>query len=66
MEAPQMETAVMPLVEEPATAAPPKLEEQELDLLAFELWRRASCSERATDEEWSDLERAVGYHASCL
>lgn len=61
-----METAVMPLVEEPETAAPPKLEEQELDLLAFELWRRASCSERAAGDEWSDLERAVGYHASCL
>jgi hypothetical protein len=47
-------------------APPPKLEEQELDLLALELWQRGSCPELVDDEGWSEAEKLVGYHASCL
>lgn len=43
---------ILPIPEcSPWDAAPPvKFEEQELEILAFELWRRANCSETAGDE----------------
>ena len=46
-------------------APPPKLEEQELDILAFELWQRASRPEPPADE-WLGEEETQRCHASCL
>jgi len=45
---------------------PPNLEEEELDILAFELWQRASRQAAAADQDCSDEEETVGCHASCL
>jgi hypothetical protein len=45
---------------------PPPLEEQELDILAFELWQRGSRQDAAAETDCSDDEEAVGCHASCL
>ena len=47
-------------------APPPKLEEQEIDLLAFELWQRANRSDTEADEYWLSEEEALRCHASCL
>ena len=44
---------------------PPRFEEQELEILALELWQRASCPEEIADEWMSDAE-AMRSHASCL
>ncbi len=56
------------LIEEQAwgDAAPPKLEEQELDIVAFELWQRGSRQDAAGEEDCSNDEEVVGGHASCL
>jgi hypothetical protein len=40
--------------------------EEELDVLAFELWQRGSRQDLAADEETADEEETVGSHASCL
>jgi len=67
-----MGTAAMPLAEELAEvsqwddAPPPKFEDEELDILAFELWQRANCPEGETDEYWLGEEEALRCHASCL
>ena len=45
---------------------PPKLEEQELDAVAFELWQRGSRQDAAAEVSCSDDEEVVGSHASCL
>jgi hypothetical protein len=45
---------------------PPKLEEQELDLLAFELWQRASRQDAAAADDCSEAAVVVAEHASCL
>ncbi|HLK50020.1 MAG TPA: hypothetical protein VKT49_17875 [Bryobacteraceae bacterium] len=45
---------------------PPKLEEEELDILAFELWQRASRQDAAAEEACADEDIVVGCHASCL
>jgi len=45
---------------------PPKLEEQDLDLLAFQLWQRASCPENPVNENWMSEEEALRSHRSCL
>lgn len=53
-----MEALAMPVAEEAVEssawgdAAPPKIEEQEFDMQAFELWHRGSCPDLASDEEW--------------
>ena len=47
-------------------APPPCLEEEEMDILAFELWHRGSCPELAGDDEWLGEEEALRCHASCL
>ena len=48
-------------------AAPPvKFEEQELDILAFELWRRANCDATADDEYCAGDQEVLRCHASCL
>jgi hypothetical protein len=46
--------------------APPPLEEQELDILAFELWQRGSRPDAAAESDCSQDEETVGCHASCL
>ena len=67
-----MEAAATAMAEELAEvtqwddAPPPKFEEEELDILAFELWRRANCSETAPDEYWLSEEEALRCHSSCL
>jgi hypothetical protein len=67
-----METVAMPLADELAEvsqkdyAAPPKFEEQDLDILAFELWQRANCPKEPADEYWLGEEEALRCHASCL
>jgi hypothetical protein len=44
-------------------APPPRLEEEEMDILAFELWHRACCP--APDDECVE-EEALRSHVSCL
>jgi hypothetical protein len=66
-----MDTLEMPITEELAEASPtgedlrPRFEE-ELDVLAFELWQRGSRQDLAADEEAAEDEETVGCHASCL
>ena len=66
------ETLELPAAEELAEGTPwddpppPRLEEQEFDVLAFELWQKASRQGLAADEDWPDTEEAVACHASCL
>ncbi|MBZ5617480.1 MAG: hypothetical protein LAQ69_01915 [Acidobacteriia bacterium] len=66
-----METLAMPVAEELAEASSgdevsrPRFEE-ELDILAFELWQRGSRQDLAADEGVADDEETVGCHASCL
>jgi len=45
---------------------PPKLEEQDLDLLAFQLWQQASCPDHPVNENWMSEEEALRSHRSCL
>ena len=45
---------------------PPKFEEQDLDILAFQLWQRASCPENPVGENWMSEEEALRSHRSCL
>jgi hypothetical protein len=56
-----MATATMPMMEVVAK----EMEDRDLDLLAIELWQRASCPE-ADNEESPDVRDTVGGHASCL
>jgi len=58
--------AALLIEEELADAPPPKLEEEEMDILAFELWHRGSYPELAAEEEWMGEEEASRCHASCL
>lgn len=45
---------------------PPRLEEQELDIIAFELWQRGCRRDVAGEDACSDDIEAVACHASCL
>lgn len=45
---------------------PPKFEEQDLDILAFQLWQRASSPENPVGENWMSEEEALRSHRSCL
>lgn len=66
-----MEALTMPMIEESteatrlADAPPPKFEEEELELLAFELWQRACCPETTLDQGTSAAKEAWS-HASSL
>ena len=51
-----METLEVADVSQWDDAPPPALEEQEMDILAFALWRRASRPDIAPAEEVSDTE----------
>lgn len=57
-----MEAPAMPVAE--AVMELNRWEEDELDLLAFELWQRASCPEKDTDQDCVEAEEWC--HASCL
>jgi len=66
-----MEMLAIPVAEETAAesqwdAAPPRFEDQDLDILAFELWQRANRVIAADDEDWQIEEEALRGHASCL
>ena len=41
-------------------------QEEELDLIAFEMWQRSCRQDLAAGEDCSDEEETVGSHASCL
>jgi hypothetical protein len=41
-------------------------EDEEMDVIAFELWQRSCRKDAAAAEDCSDDEEAVGCHASCL
>jgi len=64
----------IPLAEELAETAhwsddpPARIEEQEFDLLAFELWHLGRCPDLTELEEWewADEPCTVGGRASCL
>jgi len=45
-------------------APPPRLEEQELGILAFELWKRPNCPEPVAAGYWLGEEEALRCHAS--
>jgi hypothetical protein len=45
---------------------PPMIEEEEMDVLAFQLWQRASRVVLAAAEDYSQTEETVASHASCL
>ncbi len=66
-----METLELTIAEELAEDVPgtedlrPRFEE-ELDVLAFELWQQGSRPDLAADEDRVIEEEAVGSHASCL
>lgn len=61
-----------PLADELAETAhwsddpPCRIEEQEFDLMAFELWHLGSCANLTDIEEWPDEECVVASRASCL
>jgi hypothetical protein len=59
-----MEVQNLPLVQDPENETLTGLEDQELDRIAFELWRRGSLPELA-DAGDEDVEEVAG-HASLL
>ncbi len=67
-----METTAMLIAEEVTETSrlgdtpPSKFEEEELDLLAFEMWMRACCPEKALDPAWSSAAKEAWSHASSL
>jgi hypothetical protein len=67
-----MATLEIPLAEELAETAhwsdnpPVTIEEQEFDLLAFELWHLGSYPDITDIEEWEDEPSSVAGRASCL
>jgi len=67
-----MTTLEAPLAEDLAETAhwsddpPARIEEQEFDLLAFELWHLGNYPDLTDLEEWPDEQCTVGDRASCL
>jgi hypothetical protein len=67
-----MTTLEVPLAEELAETAhwsddpPVSIEEQEFDLLAFELWHLGTYPDLTDLEEWEDTGRTVASRASFL
>jgi len=59
-----MEIQEMPVVDLPESDPIPRLEDEELDRIAFELWQRGSLPELAEADQ-AELEE-VACHASCL
>ena len=67
-----MPTLEAPFAEELAETAhwsddpPVRIEEQEFDNLAFELWHLGSCLDLTELEEWPDEQGTVASRATCL
>jgi len=67
-----MATLEIPLAEELAESAhwsddpPVAIEDQEFDLLAFELWHLGSCLDLNEADEWEDEHCTVAGRESCL
>jgi hypothetical protein len=67
-----MQTLQAPLADVLAESAhwsadpPDPMEEQEFDLLAFELWHLGNYPDFADVEEWEDQPTTVASRASCL
>jgi hypothetical protein len=67
-----MPTLEVPFAEELAETAhwsddpPVRIEEQEFDILAFELWHLGSYQDLTQPEEWPDEQGTVASRASCL
>lgn len=67
-----MTTLEVPFAEELAETAhwsdnpPVNIEEQEFDLLAFELWHLGTYPDLTDLEEWEDTGGTVASRASCL
>ena len=67
-----MPTLELPLAEALAESThwsddpPVRIEEEEFDLLAFELWHLGSLPDLIELEEWPDEQCTVGDRASCL
>jgi hypothetical protein len=67
-----MPTLEVPFAEELAETAhwsdapPVRIEEEEFDNLAFELWHLGSCLDLTELEEWPDEQGTVASRASCL
>jgi len=67
-----MATLEMSFAEELAETAhwsedpPIRIEEQEFDLLAFELWHLGSCMDLNEIEEWPDEPGTVACRSSCI
>lgn len=47
-------------------APPPRLEDEEMDILAFELWHRGSFPELSAEDDFPSAEEAQRSHVSCL
>jgi hypothetical protein len=67
-----MATLEIPFAEQLAETAhwsddpPVRMEEQEFDILAFELWHLGSCPDLTELEDWLDEPCTVANRASCL
>jgi len=67
-----MATLELPLAEDLAETAhwsddpPVRIEEDDFDRLAFDLWHLGSYPDLTEVEEWPDEHGAVGERASCL
>ncbi len=67
-----MATLELPLAEDLAETAhwsddpPVRIDEDDFDRLAFELWHLASYPDLTEFEEWPDEQGTVAEHASCL
>jgi hypothetical protein len=57
-----MATPEGPLADDPAA----RIEQQEFDILAFELWHLGSCPDLIELEEWEDEPSIVARRASCV
>lgn len=67
-----MEALAMPVAGEAtdvkqSSTPPRRFDEEEMDIVAFKLWQRASCPESASDQSaWSSAEEDAWCKASCL
>ncbi len=48
------------------SGSPPKYDEDEIDLLAFELWHLGSCLDPSTEQDWLTAEQEILSHGGSL
>ena len=67
-----MEALAVPVADEAAAersqwgdVPPSRFEDEELDILAFELWQRACCPEKADEVQWLSAADELWLHANC-